>query len=166
MSKVLWRTSLSNHHSTWGHSSADLFSPTSLSTFLHGLCFRVSVAVKRYHDHGNSYKGKHLIRAGLQFRGLVHDCHGGKHGSVQADIVLERELRVLHMVWQIAGRVWATRPCLSFWNLKAHLQRYSSSHKATPPILHSLWVYGGHASSFKPQQPPSAITLWIHQSIG
>ena len=26
------------------------------------------------------------------FRGLVHYCHGGKHGSVQADMVLEEEL--------------------------------------------------------------------------
>jgi hypothetical protein len=27
---------------------------------------RVSIAVKRDHDQGNSYKGKHLIGAGLQ----------------------------------------------------------------------------------------------------
>jgi hypothetical protein len=37
----------------------------------------------------------HFIRAGLQFRGSVHYHHGGKHGSMQADTVLE-ELRVLH----------------------------------------------------------------------
>jgi hypothetical protein len=57
---------------------------------------RVSVAVKRHHHHGNSYKGKHLIGAGLQFRGLVHYHHGGKHGDMQGDVVLERQLRVLH----------------------------------------------------------------------
>jgi hypothetical protein len=28
---------------------------------------RVSVAVKRYHDHHNSYKGKYLIGAGIGF---------------------------------------------------------------------------------------------------
>ena len=28
---------------------------------------RVSIAVKRHHDHGNSYRGKHVIGAGLQF---------------------------------------------------------------------------------------------------
>jgi hypothetical protein len=44
------------------------------------------------HVHGNSYKGKHLIEAGLQFRGLVYPCHGRKHGSMQADMVLEKEL--------------------------------------------------------------------------
>ena len=48
-------------------------------------------------DHGNPYKRKHFIGAGLQFRGLVHYHHGGKHGSIQADVVLEKELRVLHL---------------------------------------------------------------------
>jgi hypothetical protein len=28
----------------------------------------VSIAVKRHHDQGNSYKGKHLIGAGLHFK--------------------------------------------------------------------------------------------------
>ena len=55
----------------------------------------VSIAVERLHDRDNSYKGKYLIRAGLQFRGLVH-YQGRKHGSVQADTVLEEELRGLH----------------------------------------------------------------------
>jgi hypothetical protein len=31
------------------------------------------------------------------FRGLVHHHHGGKHGSAQAELVLEEELRVLHL---------------------------------------------------------------------
>ena len=51
---------------------------------------RASIAVKRRHDHGNSYKGKHFIGAGLQFRGLVHCHHGRKRGSIQADIWLGR----------------------------------------------------------------------------
>jgi hypothetical protein len=49
-----------------------------------------SIAAKRH--HGNSYKGKHLIGAGLQFRGLVYYHHGRKHGGVQADMVLEKLL--------------------------------------------------------------------------
>ena len=46
---------------------------------------RVLLAVRRHHD--NTYKGNHLTRAGLQFRGLVHHCHGrkqwyaGRHGA-------------------------------------------------------------------------------------
>ena len=54
------------------------------------------MAVKGHHDHGNSYKGQHFIGAGLQFRGLIHYHHGGKHGSVQANIVME-ELRILRL---------------------------------------------------------------------
>ena len=34
------------------------------------LCLRLFIAVKRHHDHSNSYK--HLIWADLQFRGFVH----------------------------------------------------------------------------------------------
>ena len=42
---------------------------------------------------------------GLQFRGLVHCHHGGKHVGMQADMVLEKELRVLHPDQKTAGRV-------------------------------------------------------------
>ena len=37
--------------------------------------FRTYIAVKRHHDHNNSYKGKHSIWW-IGFRGLVH-CHHG-----------------------------------------------------------------------------------------
>jgi hypothetical protein len=50
----------------------------------------VSIAVKRHHDHGNSYKEQHLIGTSSQFRGLVHYSHCGKHGSMKADMVLRR----------------------------------------------------------------------------
>ena len=41
---------------------------------------------------------KENISLGLAYssRGLVHYHHGGKHGSVQADMVLEKELRILY----------------------------------------------------------------------
>jgi hypothetical protein len=32
-----------------------------------------------------------------RIRGSIHYHHGRKHGSVQADTVLEKELRVLHL---------------------------------------------------------------------
>jgi hypothetical protein len=38
------------------------------------------------------------------FRGLVHYHHGEKYGSVQADIGLEKELRVLHLDLNAAKR--------------------------------------------------------------
>ena len=54
--------------------------------------------MKRHHDQGNSYKGKHLLGVDLQFKGLVH-----YHlGSVQADTVLEN-LTVLHLDLQATG---------------------------------------------------------------
>jgi hypothetical protein len=59
--------------------------------------------MKRHHDHSNSYKGKHLIGADLQLRSSVHYHHGGKCGSTQTDLVLEKELRVLHLDQQAAG---------------------------------------------------------------
>ena len=40
----------------WGHSE------------IHHDLVGVSIAVKRYRDQGNSYKGKHLIGSGLQFQ--------------------------------------------------------------------------------------------------
>ena len=58
------------------------------------LSFRVSIVMKRHHGHhGNSYKGKHLIGADLQFHRLAHYHHGGNHGSMKATMVLEK-LRV------------------------------------------------------------------------
>ena len=56
---------------------------------------RVSIAVKKCHDHSNSYKGKHLTKAvAYGFRGLVHYLHGREHssweyGSIQVDTTLE-----------------------------------------------------------------------------
>jgi hypothetical protein len=51
------------------------------------------IVVKRHHDHSKFYKGKH---SNYSFRGSVCYHHGMKHGNVQADMVLEKELRVLH----------------------------------------------------------------------
>ena len=84
---------------------------------------RVSIAVKRHHDHSNSYKGKHLTGAGLQFRDLVNYHHGRKHSGVQADVVLEREQRVLHLDYkQQKERERATGSGLCFLNPKAYPQ--------------------------------------------
>jgi hypothetical protein len=60
------------------------------------------IVVKRHHDQDNSYKGKHLIGA-YYFRGLLHYRHGRKHGSMQADMVLE-EPRVVHLDLKTARR--------------------------------------------------------------
>jgi hypothetical protein len=55
------------------------------------------IAVKRHHDHGNSSEGKHLIGAGLQVQRFSPLSSWWEHGSVQTNMVLEKELRVLHL---------------------------------------------------------------------
>ena len=43
------------------------------------------------------------------FRGLVHYHQSKKHGSIQADMVLEEELRVLHLNPKTARRRLSSR---------------------------------------------------------
>jgi ABC-type uncharacterized transport system ATPase subunit len=59
--------------------------------------------VKRHHDHGNSYKGKHLIGLDYKFR-LALYCHGEKHGRIQTGMMLEKETGILLLDQQAAGR--------------------------------------------------------------
>jgi hypothetical protein len=53
---------------------------------------------------------KDNIELGLaySFRGLVHYHHCRKHGGMQADMVLEEELRVLHLGLKAARRLDST----------------------------------------------------------
>ena len=53
------------------------------------------------------------------FKGLVHCDHNWKHGSTQADMVLEKYLIVLYLDPQTAGR---ERHCACFLKLKVQLQ--------------------------------------------
>jgi hypothetical protein len=52
-----------------------------------------------------------LISLGLaySFRDSVHYHHGKKHNSIQADMVLEKELRVLHLDPKAARRILSSR---------------------------------------------------------
>ena len=62
------------------------------------------MAVNKLHDQGNSYAEKHVIEAGLQFQKLVHYHHGGKQGSMQVDMMPEKDLGVLHLDLKAARR--------------------------------------------------------------
>lgn len=75
--------------------------------------------MKRDYDLNNFYKGKHFIGA---VRGLVYYHHGEKHGSVHADLLLEKELRVLHGDQLAIGRECNTGRSWSFCKLKVHPQ--------------------------------------------
>lgn len=47
----------------------------------HGSCFSQGLIVmKKYCDYNNCYKGKHLIRAHVQFQKFSHSHHGGECG--------------------------------------------------------------------------------------
>jgi hypothetical protein len=89
------------------------------------------IAVKRHHSQGHSYKGEQLTGAGLQVQ-RYH--HGRKHGSVQADVVLE-EPKVLHLDLKAARRrlEFHTRQSLSIGDLKAH--SHSNTLPPTKPHL-------------------------------
>jgi hypothetical protein len=51
----------------------------------------------------NLIKGSIYVGLAYRFRGSVHYHHGGKHGNMQADIVLE-ELRVLQLDSKVTRR--------------------------------------------------------------
>jgi hypothetical protein len=63
---------------------------------------RVPIALKRHQDQGNSYKGQHLIGAGLSILRFSPLSSRQEHGSMQAGMVLE-ELRILHLHPKEAG---------------------------------------------------------------
>jgi hypothetical protein len=57
---------------------------------------RVSNAVTRHHDQGNSYTRQHLIGAGLQVQRFSPLLSREEYGDIQAGVVQE-ELRDLHL---------------------------------------------------------------------
>jgi hypothetical protein len=64
--------------------------------------------VHRHHDQGNSYKGQHLIGAGLQVQRFSPLSSRLGHGSMQAGMV-QAELRVLHLHLKAASRILTSR---------------------------------------------------------
>jgi hypothetical protein len=93
------------------------------------------------------------------FRGLVHFQHGREPGGIQADMVLERELRVLHLDPQAGGRA-SHIPDLYFWYLKAHPLWHTSSNMATPtPTSSHLLILLSSATYWW-------ISVQLYESIG
>lgn len=52
------------------------------------------IALRRHHDHNNSYKENISLGLVCSFRGLVHYPRGGERGGLQTDMVLEKYLRI------------------------------------------------------------------------
>jgi hypothetical protein len=49
--------------------------------------------VKKHHDQDSFIKANISLELAYSFRGSVHYHHDRKHGSIQADMVLEKKLR-------------------------------------------------------------------------
>ena len=98
-----------------------------LSSGITGLSYHCSIAVKRQHGQGNSYKIKYFI-VGLftiwEVSPLSQWWEDG--GGMAALIVLKQSYILIH-------RQADTGPSAGFWNHKTHLQRHTS--KATTPNL-------------------------------
>ena len=60
------------------------------------------IAVKRHHDQGNSYKGKHSTGTGSQVQRLGSLSSWWEAWQHAEDMVMEKELRVLHLDPQAA----------------------------------------------------------------
>jgi hypothetical protein len=97
-----------------------LFHPNICKTFV---LVRVSTAVSRHYDQGNSYKG-HLIGAGLQVQRFSPLSSRQEHGSIQAGMV-QVELRVLHLDLTVARR-------------KTNSSEQRGASKPTPKVTHFL----------------------------
>lgn len=68
-----------------------LFLATENSTVTNTDCLsHCPVAMKRHHDQGYLQKKVFIWGIAYRFRGLVSDHHGGEHGHIQANIVLEK----------------------------------------------------------------------------
>jgi len=55
-------------------------------------------------------RGRIELGMAYGFRVLGCYCHGGKHGVMQADMVLKKEPRLPHLDLQAAGRERDSRP--------------------------------------------------------
>lgn len=85
-----------------------------------------------------------------RFISLIHYYQGGKDGSIQADMVLGKETRVLHLDLQAAGRRRDSGPDLSIGNLKA---TSTSTRLQLLTVPHPMSL--GTQFLFKPPHLPS-----------
>lgn len=127
---------------------------------------RVSIAVKRYHNQGNSYKGKHLIGAGLQVQRFSplsswwEACQlPGRHGAGGAESSTAcYEGKQKTTVFQEARKRVSKPTSIVTQFLQ---QGHTYSNKVTPTLTgpHLLIVPLPGPSIFKPAQLMLAVKL-------
>ena len=102
-------------------------------------CLRVSIAVKRHHDHNNSYKGKYFGKAGLQFKGLVYYCRGRKTAVCSQSWRRSQEYYIL-ICRQQKETYWLGLSIYEIW--KPPPPWHTSSNQATPiPTRHTFYCH-------------------------
>ena len=97
----------------------------------------VSIAVKKHHDQGNSYKGQHLIGATLQVQRFSPLSSRWENGSIQAGMA-QAELRVLRLHSKAASGRLTSRQL--GWG------SYAYTHSDTPIPTRSHLFQQGHTS--------------------
>jgi hypothetical protein len=137
------------------------------------MCLSLGViAVKIHHDQGNFYKKQHSIGTGLYdvMRSSIHYQQSRKHGSIQTDMVLEKDVRVRHLDllqpeedWlspRQLGRVSKPIPTVTDFLQQGHTYSQKATHpNSTTPYAPSI---------FKPPQNVSTSKenmIHIHHSL-
>ena len=105
---------------------------------------RVPIALKRHQDQGNSYKGQHLIGAGLHVQRFSRLSSRWEHSSIQAGVV-QVKLRVLHLQHTSEGskktgfqavRMKVLQPTPTMAHLLQQCHTYSNTATYTPTRPH------------------------------
>ena len=131
------------------------------STLSTNFLVRLSFAVKRHHDHNNSYKGKHLIGVPYCFRGLAHYHHGRTWQHVGRQV---GEASVCSTSWSTGNRKWScvyTVPSLNIEDLKVYptvtyflQQGHTYFYEATPPNSATPSLWGSITFKHTHKHPP------------
>lgn len=83
-------------------------------TVLNIVLVKVSIVVKRSHEHINTYYCKYLFGVSIELSRFISLSSRWKHYSIQEDMVLEKKLIVFHLGWQPAEKEGAIQPGLGF----------------------------------------------------
>ena len=109
-----------------------------------------STVVKRYHNHGTCYKGKHLT-GGLQFRGSLSYLHGraqwtaGRHSAekeLRVYILISRkqEINWVYIEYRLSIVDLKTTPTVIYFLQQSHTysHKFTSSNSGTPYEI--MWI--------------------------
>ena len=97
--------------------------------------------MRRYHDQ-DIHKGKHSFGAGLGFQRFNSSSLWREHGRAQADMVLEKELRILHLDLKAAEHIYLGMQNTHIHELKASLLKTVGILPKGHTVLSVVWDTG------------------------